>query len=198
MAPRTWILATRNTHKVEELQALLQGRVHLRSLNDFDLGELPETGRTLPENSAQKARYVYEHTGLPCLADDSGLEVEALNGEPGVDSAHYSGKRDDAANLALVLQKLEGYNTRKARFRCVLTLIEDNQTHVFDGTCEGELGLAPSGQGGFGYDPAFIPTGHTRTFAQMTSEEKNAQSHRAKAVAQLLAWLRENSSTFNP
>jgi XTP/dITP diphosphohydrolase len=189
MAPRTWILATRNAHKVEELQAMLGNKVVLRSLNDFDLGELPETGRTLPENSAQKAQYVYDHTQLPCLADDSGLEVEALNGEPGVDSAHYSGARDDAANLALVLQKVEGQPNRNARFRCVLTLLENGQKHVFDGSCPGTLALAPSGQGGFGYDPAFVPTGHTRTFAQMTAEKKNAISHRAKAVEALVAWL---------
>lgn len=189
MAPRTWILATRNAHKVEELQALLGDRVVLRSLDGFDLGELPETGRTLPENSAQKARYVYEHTGMACLADDSGLEVAALGGEPGVDSAHYSGKRDDAGNLALVLEKLKGQPDRSARFRCVLTLIEEGHTHVFDGSCEGQLVEAPYGAGGFGYDPAFIPAGHSRTFAEMSAAEKNALSHRARAVEKLVAWL---------
>lgn len=189
MAPRTWILATRNAHKVEELQALLGDRVVLRSLEGFDLGELPETGRTLPENSAQKARYVYEKTGIPCLADDSGLEVMALGGEPGVDSAHYSGKRDDAANLALVLERLKGQTDRSARFRCVLTLIEDGISYSFEGSCNGHMADAAHGAGGFGYDPAFVPDGHSRTFAEMSPAEKNALSHRARAVEKLVAWL---------
>jgi len=192
MIPRTWILATRNAHKVQELQALLGNLVVLRSLNDFNLGELPETGRTLQENSAQKARFVYEHTGLAALADDSGLEVQALQGEPGVDSAHYSGQRNDATNLALVLQKLEGQPNRSAHFTCVLTLIENDETYVFEGTCPGTMATEPSGAGGFGYDPAFVPSGHTRTFAQMSAAEKNALSHRAKAAAQLLAWVEGN------
>jgi XTP/dITP diphosphohydrolase len=192
MAPRTWILATRNAHKVEELQAMLGERVLLKSLADFDLGELSETGRTLPENSAQKARYVYEHTGFPCLADDSGLEVNALGGEPGFDSAHYGGARDDAANLALVLKKLEGHTDRTARFRCVLTLMENNAQFVFEGSCEGAIMQTPSGQSGFGYDPIFVPNGHNRTFAEMSATEKNALSHRARAVEKLLQWLHHN------
>ncbi len=190
MSARTWILATRNAHKVEELQALLGSRVQLRSLEGLALpAELPETGRTLQENSAQKARFVWEHTRIPCLADDSGLEVAALGGAPGVDSAHYSGQRNDAANLARVLQELEGHADRTARFRCVLSLFDGEQLHLFEGHCPGHLAEAPAGTHGFGYDPAFIPDGYKETFGQLPPEVKNALSHRAKAAEALVQWM---------
>ena len=196
MTPPTWILATRNAHKVEELQALLGSRVCLQSLDGLDLpAELPETGRTLEENSAQKARFVWEHTQIPCLADDSGLEVAALGGAPGVDSAHYSGRRDDAGNLARVLHELQTRPDRTARFRCVLSLYDGHVVHSFEGSCPGHMAEAPAGDHGFGYDPAFVPEGYTQTFGQLPAEVKNALSHRARAAQQLVAWL-EGGSTM--
>ena len=188
-----WILATRNAHKVEELQALLGSSVTLRSLDGFDLPELPETGRTLEANSEQKARFVFEKTGLPCLADDSGLEVEALDWAPGVDSAHYSGSRDDEANRQWLLLQLNENEHRAARFTCVLTLVDaDGMIHSFTGHCHGTISRHEWGHGGFGYDKLFVPDGHLNTFAQMEPAEKNVLSHRAAAARKLRAWLELN------
>ena len=185
------LLASRNRHKADEIAAYLGSVFRLQTLDDVPglPAELPETGRTLEENSAQKALYVWQCTHTDCLADDSGLEVYALGMRPGVDSAHYNGTRSDAANLAKVLAELDSQPDRRARFRCVLTLCVGGTLHQFDGTVEGMLTADPAGAQGFGYDPAFVPDGHTRTFAQMTMEEKNALSHRARALEKLKAFL---------
>ena len=186
---KTIVLATRNAHKVEELQALLGNLIELKPLPVDFTTELPETGRTLEENSAQKALFLYEQLGVDCLADDSGLEVYALNGEPGVDSAHYSGTRDSVANLNLVLQKLGENERRNARFRCVLSLMEGGVLRQFEGKVEGYILIAPTGGGGFGYDPIFRPDGYDVSFAQMSAEAKNKISHRGRAVESLMRYL---------
>ena len=167
--------------------------------NDFELvtlrevgitEDIPETGATLDENALIKARYVYERTGLNCFADDTGLEVEALGGAPGVHSARYATDGHDfAANNRKLLRELEGKANRKARFRTVISLIVDGVERQVEGIVEGEITTSESGAEGFGYDPLFMPEGYDRTFAEMSAEEKNAISHRGRAVAKLVEML---------
>ena len=167
--------------------------------NDFELvtlrevgitEDIPETGATLDENASIKARYVYERTGLNCFADDTGLEVEALDGAPGVHSARYATDGHDfAANNRKLLRELEGKANRKARFRTVISLIVDGIERQVEGIVEGEITTSESGAEGFGYDPLFMPEGYDRTFAEMSAEEKNAISHRGRAVAKLVEML---------
>ncbi len=186
-------LATNNAHKVEEITAVVGQYFTFETLAQIGCyEELPETGKTLEANSLQKAMFVYSGYGVNCLADDSGLEVEALEGLPGVDSAHFSGSRDHQQNIQKVLDLMKGHTNRRARFRTVLTLVVEGQVHVFEGCVEGEILLEPQGDKGFGYDPIFRPLGERCSFALMQSEEKNAISHRARALQQLLAFCRES------
>ncbi len=186
------VFATGNAHKVGEIAALMPPYVQLKSLADIGCtDELPETSPTIAGNALQKARYVHEHFGECCFAEDTGLEIDALQGRPGVYSARYAGPgKDAAANMALVLEQMQGVSDRRARFRTVIALILDGQEHLFEGVVEGRIAEAPTGEGGFGYDPIFIPQGETRSFAQMDLAAKNAISHRAKATALLLNFLR--------
>jgi XTP/dITP diphosphohydrolase len=184
--------ATNNAKKVEEVASALKGLIEIVSLRDIGCNaELPETGDTLDANAFEKARYVFEHYGVNCFADDTGLEVAALNGAPGVYSGRFAGEpRSDARNLSLLLEKMQGQTNRSARFRTVIALILDGKEYQFDGIAEGEITTSPSGEGGFGYDPIFQPQGHDRTFAMLSLEEKNEISHRGKAVKALLNFLR--------
>ncbi|MBK8950101.1 MAG: RdgB/HAM1 family non-canonical purine NTP pyrophosphatase [Flavobacteriales bacterium] len=186
------VLCTRNPGKVAELAALLPPTFHV--IGPVQVGvleELPETGDTLEANAVQKARWVYDRCGLPCIADDTGLEVDALGGAPGVDSAHYAGvDRDPRANMRKLLCALEGHADRKARFRTVIALVQDGREKLFHGVVEGRILSAPRGSGGFGYDPLFAPEGEERSFAEMTPGEKNRISHRGRAAAALLEHLR--------
>lgn len=183
------VLATRNRHKVEELRALLNiPGLTLSSADDYPGSpEVVEDGDSFETNASKKAVALAQFTGLTALADDSGLETDALSGAPGVRSARYAGERaTDAENLAKLLRDMASHHNRAARFRCVLALAEPNgRVECFEGVCEGELRREPCGRGGFGYDPIFVPTGHQRTFAEMESAEKNRLSHRARAIAAL-------------
>lgn len=184
------VFATNNRHKLEEVQQMLPAHIRLKSLEDIGCtADIPETGDTFHENSRQKAAYVTEHFGLDCFGDDSGLEIDALNGEPGVYSARYSGSRDMDRNIELVLQKLRGIENRAARFKTVLCLMLNGQTHYFEGSVEGSIIHFTNGTKGFGYDPIFVPDGYGLTFAQMELAEKNLISHRARALAQLSRFL---------
>lgn len=152
--------------------------------------EPPEPGDTLQENSLLKAKYVWENYKINALADDTGLEVYSLNGAPGVHSARYAGEaKKDTENVKLLLQNLEDFPDRRARFRTVITVILDGQVFQFEGRVEGAITLAPQGEGGFGYDPIFRPLGHNKTFSEMTLEEKNKLSHRAKAIREMALFL---------
>lgn len=188
---KTLLFATGNPHKVQEMQQILDGRYRLLSLADIGCGEdIPETADTFEGNALLKARYVAQHYHTDCFAEDTGLEVEALNGAPGVYSARYAGEeKDPSANLRLVLAKMEGVANRRARFRTVIALLLNGHEYLFEGCAEGHLSEAPRGEGGFGYDPVFVPEGYSHTFAEMPSEAKHAISHRGKAVAKLLHFL---------
>lgn len=186
------VLCTRNPGKVTELRAFLNEEVEVLSLDDVGIvEELPEEGDTFRENALQKARHVAQKCGLPCLADDSGLEVVALNGAPGVRSARYAGwAGDQAANMDKLLVAMHGISDRRARFVAVIALVEGDAAHVFEGTVEGSITMELRGGAGFGYDPVFVPAGDTRTYAEMTTSDKQRTSHRAKAMEQVVAWLR--------
>lgn len=189
---RKLIFATNNAHKLGEVQALLGEAFELVTLRECGITEdIPETADTLEGNALQKARYVYEKTGLDCFADDTGLEVDALGGAPGVHSARYATDGHDfAANNRLLLKNLEGITDRTARFRTVIALILDGVEYTFEGRVEGTIATAESGCEGFGYDPLFVPSGEIITFAQMSAEAKNAISHRGRAVAKLVNFLK--------
>lgn len=182
------LLATRNRGKVEELARILAGLdVRLRSAADVPYPEVAETGTTFVENALLKARAAMEATGLPAVADDSGLVVDALGGEPGVRSARFAGpEADDAANTALLLARLRGHTDRRARFVCAAVLVlPDGRFETVEATLEGEIVDAPRGSGGFGYDPVFQPLGMTVTTAELSAAEKDAISHRGKAFRAL-------------
>lgn len=188
--------ATNNKHKLEEVRSILGPDFRVFSLNELSFNEeLPETKNTFEENSLQKAEYLFNHFKMPCFADDSGLEVEALNGEPGVFSARYAGNhKNDEDNIQLLLKKLTGKSNRRAQFRTVITFIDQQgHHHFFEGVIKGTIIDEKKGSSGFGYDPVFIPEGYTKTFAQMDSFEKNAISHRSIAVKKLAKFLVENS-----
>ena len=189
---RKLIFATNNAHKLGEVQALLGDAFELVTLRECGITEdIPETAETLEGNALQKASYVYEKTGLDCFADDTGLEVDALNGAPGVHSARYATDGHDfAANNRLLLKNLEGVVDRTARFRTVIALILDGVEYTFEGRVEGTIATSESGSEGFGYDPLFVPSGEIITFAQMSAEAKNAISHRGQAVAKLVKFLK--------
>lgn len=186
------VFATNNAHKLSELRAIVGDRLEILSLRDIGCCEdIPEDGTTLEENSAIKARYVKSRYGYDCFADDTGLEVEALGGEPGVRSARYApgDGHDSRANMKLLLSRMEDKENRRARFRTVITLITGDSERRVEGTVEGEIARQPDGEEGFGYDPIFIPEGSDRSFARMTAEEKNSISHRGKATRALLELL---------
>ena len=187
------VFATHNTNKAREIQSIMPNGVEVLSLEDIGCDEdIPETGDTLTENALQKARYVYSKFGLNCFADDTGLEVIALNNEPGVYSARYAGpERDANANMDLLLQNLSGHSDRSARFRTCIALIIHGEETLFDGTVDGSIGKEKLGTEGFGYDPIFYPEAATRTFAEMTLDEKSEQSHRARAFKKMIAYLDE-------
>ena len=185
------VFATNNAHKLSEVKAVLGEDFELVTLKEVGIVEdIPETGETLDENASIKARYVYERTGLDCFADDTGLEVEALNGAPGVRSARYATDGHDfAANNRKLLSELEGVTNRKARFRTVISLIRSGVERHVEGIVNGHIATKESGCEGFGYDPLFVPDGKSVTFAEMTAEEKNRISHRGRAVAELVKVL---------
>ncbi len=186
------VFATNNAHKLAEVSAVLGSEYELVTLREVGITEdIPETGATLDENASIKARYVWERTGLDCFADDTGLEVEALNGAPGVRSARYATDGHDfAANNRKLLHELEGKDNRRARFRTVISLIRGGEECHVEGIVNGTIALEESGCEGFGYDPLFIPEGYNRTFAEMNADEKNAISHRGRAVAELVKILK--------
>ncbi|HRO99185.1 MAG TPA: RdgB/HAM1 family non-canonical purine NTP pyrophosphatase [Flavobacteriales bacterium] len=185
------VLCTGNPGKVVELQALLPAGMDLVGLRELGLpDDLPETCPTLEGNALQKARYVFERTGLPSVADDTGLEVDALGGAPGVRSARYAGEaKDPQANMAKLLSELQDRLVRTAQFRTVITLVSPEGEWTFEGVVRGHIAATPRGTGGFGYDPVFIPEGEEVTFAEMPLDRKNTMSHRARAVQALLRHL---------
>ncbi|MCB0560879.1 MAG: non-canonical purine NTP diphosphatase [Lewinellaceae bacterium] len=185
------VFATGNSHKVKEANAALNGAFEIIGLRDIGCEEeLPETHPTLEGNALEKARYVHQHYQVDCFSEDTGLEAEALNGAPGVYSARYAGPANDAeANMNLLLNNLKGAENRNARFRTVIALLLNGQEYTFEGIVNGQIIPVKKGSGGFGYDPIFMPEGFNRTFAQMSTEEKNAISHRGQAIAKLRAFL---------
>lgn len=186
--------ATNNQHKILEIQHLLATSIRLVSLEEIGCSvELPETQTTIEGNSAQKARYVRDHFGVTCFADDTGLEVAALAGEPGVHSAYYSGERDSHKNITLLLQNLAG-KSREAQFRTCITLATPTQEWQFEGIVAGTICNEPKGEGGFGYDAVFLPLYASKTFAQMEISEKNNLSHRAIATKKLIEFLQRNAN----
>ncbi|MDR2413680.1 MAG: RdgB/HAM1 family non-canonical purine NTP pyrophosphatase [Odoribacteraceae bacterium] len=187
------VFATGNRHKLEEATGILGDRAEIVPLANFGCNEeVPEDADTLEENALQKARHAYALLGADCFADDTGLEITALGGEPGVRSARYAGDhRDSKANMLKVLQLMEGMKKREARFRCVIALIIDGDEYLFEGIVNGEILEAAEGEGGFGYDPIFRPTGHEQSFAEMSPALKNEISHRGKALRELGRFLNQ-------
>lgn len=188
------VFASNNAHKLSEIRAILGDRIEIEIISLSDLqchDEIPETADTLEGNALIKARYVWEHYGLYCFADDTGLEVEALGGAPGVYSARFAGEHASFEdNVSLLLERLSGIAApRRARFRTVISLIDEYGTHFFEGSVDGEITLERSGNHGFGYDPIFRPEGREETFAQLTEQEKNSMSHRGRAVQKLVRYL---------
>jgi XTP/dITP diphosphohydrolase len=191
METKTLCFATNNAHKLEEVKSMLPPEIKLVSLKEIGcFEELPENQRTIEGNAIEKARYVFEKYGIDCFADDSGLEVDFLDGAPGVDTAHYAGKERDAnKNMDLLLTNLNSARNRKARFKTVFSLFWQGEMYEFSGVASGEIALEKAGENGFGYDPIFVPDGFTKTFAELGTEVKNQMSHRAKATRQLLDFI---------
>ena len=185
------VFATNNLHKLTEIREIIGDKFKILSLSEIGCNEdIPETASTLEGNAEIKARYVKEHYGYDCFADDTGLEVEALNGAPGVLSARYAGEAHDSqANMDLLLKNMRCEENRNARFRTVIALLVNDELTLIDGIVEGEIMLEREGEGGFGYDPMFKPIESEFTFAQMSSEEKNKISHRGRATAKLIEKL---------
>ncbi len=188
---RKLVFATNNDHKLRELKEILSSEFELLSLNDIGCNdEIPETGPTLEINAAQKSYYIWNRYGINCFADDTGLEVEALMNEPGVYSARYAGEdRSASSNMLKVLEKLAGETNRKARFRCVISLVTEGEEKQFEGIVEGQILTKGQGEAGFGYDPIFMPDGYNLSFAEMAAEDKNLISHRGRAVKKLIDYL---------
>lgn len=191
--PHQLVFATNNRHKVDEVSAKIGDSFKLLTLDDIGCtADIEETGLTFKENASIKSRFIFDNYHLNCFGDDSGLEIDALNGAPGVYSARYAGTHGNhAANIAKVLQNMEGQAVRTARFRTVISLIWDGVEHFFEGAVEGTISNQVSGNGGFGYDPIFKPLGHDITFAEMSMEQKNSMSHRARAMDGLIAFLKQ-------
>ena len=188
------IFATNNAHKLREVAQVIDSCVELVSLAECGVVEdIPENEPTLEGNALAKARYIYSRTRQNCFADDTGLEVDALGGEPGVRSARYATDgHDDEANKKLLLQRLEGAGCRNAQFRTAIALILDGEEYLFEGIVRGHIACEEHGDGGFGYDPLFVPEGYELSFAEMSADEKNAISHRGRAVRALAAFLNEH------
>lgn len=193
---KTLVFATANPHKIREVKEILGDRYHIISLVDIGCTEdIPETQDTFAGNALQKARYVKAHYGHDCFAEDTGLEVDALDGAPGVYTARYAGPQRDAQdNMQRVLEQLADTGQRSARFRTVIALLMDGKEYLFEGIAEGSIAEAPRGDQGFGYDPIFIPKDYDQTFAELDSREKNAISHRGKAVDKLTTFLRNHEA----
>ena len=191
----TLIFATNNLNKVIEVRSLLGDSFKILSLSEAGIDiDIPEPFNTLEKNAIEKSEVIYKLKGLSCFAEDTGLEVEALNGEPGVKSARYAGdKRSFEDNINKLLDKLKGITNRKARFRTVICLTINGKHNIFEGECKGTIIAERRGGNGFGYDPVFIPEGATKTFAEMSLQEKNIFSHRKKATEKLIAWLKETA-----
>ncbi|MDR1004258.1 MAG: non-canonical purine NTP diphosphatase [Prevotellaceae bacterium] len=187
----SFVFATNNAHKLDEVRAIAGKRIEIRSLHDIHcMADIPETGDTLEENAIQKARYVYDRYHCACFADDTGLEVEALDGAPGVYSARYAGDAHNAdANVQKLLCVLKDTENRTARFRTVFALIVEGKVHLFEGCVNGRIIRTRRGAGGFGYDPVFMPDGFDKTFAELGEEVKNKISHRAVAAQKLFRFL---------
>jgi XTP/dITP diphosphohydrolase len=193
---RELVFATNNQYKADEVNKLLTGQYKVLSLKDIGCEvDIPETGNTFQQNAAIKSRYVFEHYKLDCFGDDSGLQIDALNAEPGIFSARYSGFRDDQKNLELVLEKMAGNSNRQARFTTVISLTQAGRDYFFEGVIEGTIRSVPTGNQGFGYDPIFQPNGYEVTFAEMTTEQKNEISHRAIAMKKLIEFLKSQPSS---
>ncbi|MCS2760793.1 non-canonical purine NTP diphosphatase [Bacteroides ovatus] len=189
---RKLVFATNNAHKLEEVVAILGDQVELLSLNDIGCqADIPETAETLEGNALLKSSYIYKNYHLDCFADDTGLEVETLNGAPGVYSARYAGGEghDAQANMLKLLHELDGKENRKAQFRTAISLILDGKEYLFEGVIKGEIIKEKRGDSGFGYDPVFMPEGYDRTFAELGNDIKNQISHRALAVQKLCEFL---------
>lgn len=186
------LFATSNQNKANEIRKMLPKTIELITLADIEItDDIPETSSTIEGNAKQKADYITEHFKLNCFADDTGLEIKALNGEPGVFSARYAGEqRSDEANIHLVLEKLKVFENRSARFKTVIALNLNGEQHLFEGSVEGEIRYEKSGTNGFGYDPIFEPEKCGRTFAEMITEEKNKFSHRARAIQKMITFLK--------
>lgn len=189
---RKLVVATNNAHKLEEIAAILGDEMELLSLKDIQcFDDIPETADTLEGNARQKAEYIYRNYGMDCFADDTGLEVEALNGAPGVFSARYAGDgHDSEANMQKLLQELKGKENRKAQFRTAICLMMEGKEYQFEGIVKGEIIEEKRGGAGFGYDPIFIPEGYNLTFAELGNDIKNTISHRARAVDALCKFLK--------
>lgn len=191
--PRKLVFSTNNEHKLEEVKAILEPYYQILSLKDIgDDTDIPETGETLEDNALIKANYLWDTYHTNCFADDTGLEVEALNNAPGVYSARYAGEQKSSTdNVAKLLKELEGKENRNAKFRTVIALIIDGKKYVFEGKIKGVITTSARGDSGFGYDPVFQPEGYDKTFAELTLADKNEISHRARAVEQLALFLRK-------
>ena len=187
------IFATNNPHKIAEIQAAIGDSFRLVTLREAGIDiDIPEPHATLEENAQEKSRTIHRLTGKNCFSEDTGLEVTALNGEPGVNSARYAGDdRSDQRNIQKLLQQLGDASNRSARFRTVISLILNNEEYLFEGVCPGAIGTAERGAGGFGYDPVFFPEGSSKTFGQMSMEEKAFFSHRKKATEKLVSFLQK-------
>ena len=187
---RKLVFVTNNKHKLEEISAILEDKIELLSLNDIHCNaDIPETAETLEGNALQKAEYIHQHYGLDCFADDTGLEVTALGGAPGVHTARYAGNHDSEANMNKLLAELREKNDRSAQFRTVIALIIKGKEFLFEGIVKGTIATEKAGNGGFGYDPIFIPEGYNVTFSEMGNDSKNHISHRALAVEKLYNYL---------
>ena len=189
--PKQLVFVTANPNKIAEVSRQLGNNYNFKGLTDIGCTEeIPETTDTIPGNARQKARFVYDRYGVDCFSEDTGLEIEALDGAPGVHTAYYAGpQRDPRGNMERVLQELQGEPNRKAQFRTVICLIIDNKEYLFEGICEGNIAGRIRGEEGFGYDPIFIPNGSDQTFGQMGFTAKKTYSHRAKAVQKLVNFL---------
>jgi len=190
---RQLVFATNNRHKLAEVAAKIGDQIKLLTLEDIGcFEEIPETGHTFRDNASIKSHYIYNKFKVDCFGDDSGLEIDALGGEPGVYSARYAGTHGDhGANMDKVLEKLDGETNRNARFRTVISLIMNGKEYFFEGSVEGTVRHQRAGAKGFGYDPIFQPDGYNITFAEMSMDEKNQISHRARAMEKLIAFLKD-------
>jgi XTP/dITP diphosphohydrolase len=195
MNKTTLIFATNNQHKVDEIRSVIGDRLNIITMKEAGIDiDIPEPYDTLEANAREKSTTIHKRTGSNCFSEDTGLEVEVLNGEPGVKSARYAGEtRNFQANIDKLLLKLEGKENRTARFRTVISLIWNNKEYLFEGVSEGHIIAEQKGTEGFGYDPVFVPVGSSKTFAEMSLEEKNMYSHRRKATDKLIAFLQNQS-----